>query len=109
MTSKHCTPSWAWARKGLLTATIGLLGATGFAAPTGTTGSTGPAKNAGISASPHMLNGKVVPPPRPTVPTVIVPGMPRSLMREAEHGHSTGGTIVSPASVHRQNGTVWVD
>lgn len=100
MTSKHCTP--AWACTGLLVAVIGLVGTAEAAGPTSVP------NNAGLNP-PHMQNGKVVPPPRPSVPTVIVPGMPRSLMREAEHGHSTGGTIASPASVHRQDGKVWVD
>ncbi|CAJ0786055.1 hypothetical protein LMG19083_01378 [Ralstonia psammae] len=101
MASKHYAPAWAWTA--LLAAVVGLVGTTGAAGPTGA------ATNTNTNPSPHMQNGKVVPPPRPSVPTVIVPGMPRSLMREAEHGHSTGGTIVSPSSVHRQNGNVWVD
>ncbi|CAJ0782996.1 hypothetical protein LMG7141_01335 [Ralstonia condita] len=96
-------------RQGLLAATLGLLATTGLAAPNAASGQGSAAGNQGASVSSHLQNGKVVPPPRPSVPTVIVPGMPRSLMREAEHGHSTGGTIVSPASVHRQNGNVWVD
>lgn len=64
---------------------------------------------AGGKAPPHMKDGKVVPPPQPTVPTAVTPGMPATLMREAEHGHSKGGAMAPADAVHRQNGQVWVD
>ena len=97
MTTKQRLLALAWASL--------LAAGSGIALGAGPTGSTG----APPQPNPHMKDGKVVPPPQPTVPTVILPGMPRSLMREAEHGHSRGGAMAAPSAVQRQNGNVWVD
>ncbi|WP_426400596.1 hypothetical protein ACN9M1_21360 [Ralstonia sp. R-29] len=99
MTTKQRLLALAWAS--LLAAGSGMAVAAG---PTGTgAGGAPPQPNS------HMKDGKVVPPPQPTVPTMVLPGMPRSLMREAEHGHSRGGAMAAPDAVQRQNGNVWVN
>ncbi|QUP56640.1 hypothetical protein GO998_23635 (plasmid) [Ralstonia syzygii] len=86
-------------------------GCTVLAAATGLVGATWPAAAASsaLTEHPHMKDGKVVPPVRPTVKTEVVPGMRASQMREAEHGHSKGGSMAPRDAVHRQNGGVWVD
>ena len=99
MTTKQRLLALAWTS--LLAAGSGMAVAAG---PAGTGDSGAPPQ-----PNPHMKDGKVVPPPLPTVPTVILPGMPRSLMREAEHGHSRGGAMAAPNAVQRQNGNVWVN
>ncbi|ALF89934.1 hypothetical protein C2I33_06720 [Ralstonia solanacearum] len=96
---KSRTRLLVWAGCSVLAAAAGLGVATWPA---------GAASNAG-TGHPHMKDGKVVPPVRPTVKTEVVPGMQASQMREAEHGHSKGGSMAPRDAVHRQNGGVWVD